>query len=91
MLTPKEFLITGFTEYCGHVLRQVADILGVQPLFKILEDINNVLGYVKKYQSGSREKSKIVNDMRITLVKFQNEYKLDKKNGGKGGIFSFFS
>ncbi len=88
---PKEFLITGFTEYCGHVLRQVIDILGVQPLFKILEDINNVLGYVKKYQSGSREKSKIVNDMRITLVKFQNEYKLDKKNGGKGGIFSFFS
>ena len=88
---PKEFLITGFTLYCNHVLHQIADILGVQPLFKILDDIEHVLGYVKKYQSGSREKSKIVNDMRITLVKFQAEYKMDKKKKGKGGIFSLFS
>lgn len=88
---PKEFLITGFTLYCNHVLHQIAGILGVQPLFKILDDIEHVLGYVKKYQSGSREKSKIVNDMRITLVKFQAEYKMDKKKKGKGGIFSLFS
>ena len=87
----KEFLITGFTQYCGHVLRKITDILGVQPMFKIMEDIDHVLGYVKKYQSGSREKSKIVNEMRITLVKIRTEYKMDEKKKGKGGLFSLFS
>lgn len=88
---PKEFLITGFVEYCAHVLKKVGEILGSHPLIKILEDIEKVLGYVKKYQAGSKEKSKIVNDMRNVTVKIYSEYKIDKKDGPKGGIFSLFS
>ncbi|NOX33809.1 MAG: DUF4388 domain-containing protein [Deltaproteobacteria bacterium] len=88
---PKEFLITGFTEYCAHVLKKVGDILGSQPLKKILDDIEKVLGYVKKYQAGSKEKSKIVNDMQNVIAKILSEFKIGKKSGSKGGIFSFFS
>ncbi|MCF6246352.1 MAG: DUF4388 domain-containing protein [Desulfobacula sp.] len=88
---PREFLINGFTEYCALVLHQVADILGANPLSSILSDIEKVLGYVKKYQAGSKEKSKIVNDMKIIISKIYSEYKIEKNKGRKGGIFSFFS
>ena len=57
--SPKEFLITGFAEYCSRVLEKVGEILGGHPLIKILDDIEKVLGYVKKYQAGSKEKNKI--------------------------------
>lgn len=85
---PKNFLINGFTDYCDQVLRQIGDILGAKPLGRILGNIENVLGYVKKYQAGSKEKSKIVNDMRVVLVKIQKKYQMPKK---KKGIFSIFS
>ena len=91
MEEPNEFFINGFTEYCLLVLRQVGDILGKHPLSKSLEDINNVLGYVTKYQAGSSEKNKIVNDMKNIIARVSSEFKLDKKAGGKKGLFSFLS
>ncbi len=84
----KDLLINGFTEYCSRVLKQIGDILGGRPLTGILKKIENVLGFVKKYQAGSREKSKIVNDMRIVLAKIRKQYQMPSK---KGGIFKFFS
>lgn len=88
---PKEFLITGFAEYCSHVLKKVGTILGGHPLSKILNDIEKVLGYVKKYQAGSKEKNKIVNDMKNVISEIHSEFKVDKKGSAKGGIFSLFS
>ncbi|CCK80570.1 DUF4388 domain-containing protein [Desulfobacula toluolica] len=88
---PKGFLILGFTEYCTQLLKKAGQILGSQPLIKILNDIENVLGYVKKYQAGSKEKSKIVNNMKNVIVQLSSEFKTDKKSGSKRGIFSFFS
>ncbi len=88
---PKEFLVNGFVEYCSLVLLKVGEILGSQPLVRILQDIDKVLGYVKKYQAGSNEKSKIVNDMKNTLSKISTEFKISKKSDSKGGIFSLFS
>lgn len=87
----REFLINGFTEYCAHTLDKVAELLGGQPLSRILMDIDNVLGYVKKYQAGSREKSKIVNDMRIVIEKIRSTHDVSKNPGKKSGFFSFFS
>jgi hypothetical protein len=91
MKDPKEFLIAGFTEYCGRVLEKVGGILGVQPLIKILEDIEKVLGYVRKYQAGSKEKTKIVNDMKHVLDHIQSKFKTEAGGRSKGGIFSIFS
>ncbi len=88
---PKELLISGFTEYCYHVLIQVGQILGAQPLVQILEGIEKVLGYVKKYQAGSIEKSQIVNEMKNVILNVQSEFETDKKNKPKGGIFNLFS
>ncbi len=88
---PKEFLISGFSEYCAHVLKKVGEILGSQPLFNILEGIEKVLGYVKKYQAGSKEKSKIVNDMKNVILEIHSEFEMDKKGKSKGGIFKLFS
>lgn len=91
MRDPKEFLITGFTEYCGRVLEKVGGILGAQPLIKILEDIEKVLGYVRKYQAGSKEKTKIVNDMKHALDHIQSKFKIEPGGRPRGGIFSIFS
>jgi hypothetical protein len=89
-LDPKEFLISGFIDYCTAVLKQVGAILGSYPLVKILDDVDNVLGYVKKYQSDSREKSKIVNDMKNVTLEIYSEFKMDKTDKPKGGFFKFF-
>ncbi len=86
---PKNLIISGFSEYCLLVLKKVGDILGTQPLFNILEGIDNVLGYVKKYQTGSQEKNKIVNDMKAVVAEIQSEFKMKKKS--KGGLFNLFS
>ena len=88
---PKEFLINAFTEYCTLTLERVAGILGAKPLSGILRDIDKVVGYVKKYQEGSKEKNKIVNEMKIITRKLRAKYDTDGKKGGKGGIFSLFS
>ncbi len=88
---PKELLISGFIEYCSRVLEKVGEILGSQPLIKVLDDIEKVLGYVKKYQAGSNEKSKIVNDMKHVIDKIQSKFKIDLRGRSKGGFFSMFS
>jgi hypothetical protein len=88
---PKEFLITGFAQYCACVLQKIGELLGSHPLIKILESIEKVLGYVKKYQAGSKEKNKIVNDMKNVIVEVHSKFKINKKGKSKGGIFSLFS
>ena len=88
---PKDFLISGFADYSFHVLKKVGEILGSQPLIKIIGDIEKVLGYVKKYQAGSKEKSKIVNDMKNVVEAINLEFQQGKKGNSRGGIFSLFS
>ena len=85
----KGFLIQGFVEYCSLVLEQVGRLLGAKPMIRILEDIQKVLGYVKKYQSGSKEKSRIVNDMGHIVTSLHQGYASGKKQGDKNGLFSF--
>jgi hypothetical protein len=87
----KEFLISGFADYSFQVLKKVGEILGSHPLVKILNDIEKVLGYVKKYQAGSKEKSKIVNDMTNVVESIQLEFKIDKKKLVNSSLFSLFS
>ncbi len=87
----KEFLISGFTEYCSEVLKKAGGILGVNPLIVILDDTEKVLGYVKKYQTGS-EKSIIVNSMRALIAAIRSEFNTEGKKVRPGkGIFSLFS
>ncbi len=87
----KDFLVAGFADYSFQVLKKVGDILGSTPLMKILNDIEKVLGYVKKYQAGSKEKSKIINDMYNVVEAINKKFKIDGKKSSKGGIFSLFS
>jgi len=87
----KDFLISGFSDYSFQVLKRVGEILGSNPLNKILNDIEKVLGYVKKYQTGSKEKSKIVNDMKSVIESIHLEFKIDKKSMSNSSLFSLFS
>ena len=87
----KDFLISGFADYSFQVLKRVGEILGSNPLNKILNDIEKVLGYVKKYQTGSKEKSKIVNDMKSVIESIHLEFKIDKKSMSNSSLFSLFS
>ena len=88
---PKDFLISGFSDYSFQVLKKVGDILGSNSLIKILDDIEKVLGYVKKYQAVSKEKSKIVNEMNNVVEAINLEFKITKKSQTKGRLFSLFS
>jgi len=88
----KEFLCAGFTEYCSEVLKKAGGILGVQLLAKVLDDIEKVLAYIEKHQTGSKEKHKIVNDLRQVIDKIRVKFNTDEKKGKPGkGFFSLFS
>ena len=88
---PIEFLISGFTEYCGLVLQETGELLGAQPLNRILKDIEKILDYVATYQTGSNEKEKIVNDMRHAIGGMRSVFNINKKSKKqKKGLFSFF-
>lgn len=87
----KEFLISGFSEYCTHVLNKVGEILGSQPMGTIVDGIEKVLGYVQKYQDSSKEKNKIIFDIKNIIGKIKSKFKTDKENRSKGGLFSLFS
>ena len=84
------FLINGFNEYCTHLLNNVADLLGLTPIQRIMQEVEKVIDYVNKYQSGSHEKSKIINDVKNLLIVVEARLK-DSELGKKGnsGIFSF--
>lgn len=90
----REFLISGFVEYCKIILKRVGKILGTGPLLKALEDIEKVLEYVRKYQAGSTGKDKMAIEMKAMLNALWSELKSDKSKTlkkTKRGIFSLFS
>ncbi|MBF0378342.1 MAG: DUF4388 domain-containing protein [Desulfamplus sp.] len=88
----KEILINGFNAYTTLVLRKVASILGMNPMQSILKEIENIIGYVKKYHAESLEKNRIVNDITdiINSMTSQKSGSESKKPKGKG-LFSLFS
>ncbi|MEA2082945.1 MAG: DUF4388 domain-containing protein [Thermodesulfobacteriota bacterium] len=84
------FLINGFNEYCTRLLNNVADILGITPIQRIMQEVEKVIDYVNKYQTGSHEKSKIVNDIKNILIIVEARLKDSKwEKRGNSGIFSF--
>jgi len=87
----KDFILSGFIDYCGQVLKNVGDILGAQPLSTILDDIEKILGYIRKYQAGSKEKDRIVNDMKTLMENVRSKFRITTKDKSKKGLFSFFS
>lgn len=87
---PKDFMISGFTEYCGCVLEKVGGILGIQPLLKIIDDIEKILDFLKKYQTSSKAKTKIENNMKHIISVIQSKFKMDPKTRPKKGFFSLF-
>lgn len=87
---PREFLISGFSDYVLKVLKKVGTILGASPMEKIIDDIEKVLGYVEKYQTGSMGKHRIVNEMKDVITTIMIDFKIKKKTGKKG-VFSLFS
>ncbi|SMC69116.1 protein of unknown function [Desulfocicer vacuolatum DSM 3385] len=85
------FLISGFSEYCGLVLQATGDLLGTQPLNNSLKDIEKILDYVATYQTDSKGKEKIVNDMTRIIELLRSHFNIDKKSKkNKKGWFSFF-
>ncbi len=88
----KELIISGFIEYCEQVLISVGKIIGSSPLMKTLNDIEKVLGYVQTYQTGSKEKDRIVIDMKTAMDGIRSQFNAGKRQGKPPkGIFSLFS
>ncbi|MBF0301571.1 MAG: DUF4388 domain-containing protein [Desulfamplus sp.] len=88
----KEILINGFNSYTTLVLKKIAAILGMNPMQTILQEIENIIGYVKKYHAESLEKNRIVNDVTdiISGMTSQQGGSAQKRTKGKG-FFSLFS
>jgi hypothetical protein len=82
----KAFLIKGYTQYCSQILKKVGSILGERPLNKVLDDIDHQLG--EKYQTGSKDIKKIVDDMGTLIGSMRFEA---QEGESKKGFFSFFS
>ncbi len=87
----KEILINGFNAYTTLVLRKIASILGMNPMHTILQEIENIIGYVKKYHTESLEKNRIVNDVTDIVNSMVSQHAGDKKRAKGKGIFSLFS
>ncbi|MBI9090244.1 MAG: DUF4388 domain-containing protein [Desulfobacterium sp.] len=88
----KELIISGFIAYCEQVLIRVGKILGAQPLTKTLNDIEKVLGYVQKYQTGSKEKDRIVIDMKTAMDGIRSQFNIGKKQDKpRKGFLSLFT
>ena len=88
----KEFLISGFINYSEQILERAGVILGVKPLEKTLKDIESVLEYIRKYQTGSEEKDRIVNDVKAMLRRIRSRFNIQNtKDKSKKGFLSFFS
>lgn len=58
------FLIEAFAFYCIQILTKTHEILGSYPLQNILNDVTEVINYIKKYQEHSVIKNKIIEQMR---------------------------
>ncbi len=86
----KTFFIQGSCDYCTKVLIRVGDILGNRPLSAILEDIEKILAYVRKYQAESNEKDPIVSQMNTVLSDIRSRFGTDPRPPKKG-LFSLFS
>ncbi|SLM27977.1 conserved hypothetical protein [Desulfamplus magnetovallimortis] len=87
----RDMLLEGFSSYTTLLLEKIAEILGMKPVQGILTEIENIIGYVKKYHTDSREKNRIVNDVSTIINTIQSNQKGDQKKSRKSkGIFSFF-
>ena len=86
----KEILINGFNAYTTLVLRNIADILGMNPTQTILKDIESIVGYVKKYHTESLEKNRIVNDIKDIVNSMTSQHGISEPRRIKGKS-SFFT
>ena len=88
----REFLTAGFIAWCRLILKKAGGILGGQPLDNTLKDIEKIMGYISKYQSGSEEKDQIVTDIKTLIRQTREEFSIvEAPEKQKKGLFSFFS
>lgn len=88
----KEILINGFNGYTTLVLKKITGILGNNPMQSILKEIENIIGYVKKYHAESSEKNRIVNDITNIISSMTSNNGSSEQTRTKGkGLFSFFN
>jgi len=84
----RESVFNAFNMYCVIVLKKIEKILGTSPLQKITEEIEKIIGYVKKYHTDSSEKNRIVNDVNNIIAEIKS--KSAGRRGRKKGLFSLF-
>jgi len=71
----------------GYTLANVWCIF-TNPIGKIIDEIEKIIGYVKKYHPESLEKNRVVNDISNSLADI--DPKSTGKSGKKKGLFSLF-
>ncbi|MBI4794072.1 MAG: DUF4388 domain-containing protein [Deltaproteobacteria bacterium] len=60
-------LIDSFNGLCHHLLARTIPLVARDAIYDIIQEIDKVLEYVKKYPGSSMEKDKIISDMRNVL------------------------
>jgi hypothetical protein len=85
----RERLTDGFNGLCRAILKEVAALLGLNPVRRVLEEIQTLIGIVRKYHSDSEEKNQIVNDITAIVAEIRSgDGNRDK--GSSRGLFSMF-
>ena len=85
------FLVDCLSTLLQLVLQKEVDLLGIQMTNKTLEEINQILSYVREYQEESSETMKVVYEIETIIEKVAQGLDLKKGSQGKsGGVFSIF-
>lgn len=81
------FLVESFNRYVLNILEQVPDILGRQPTRQMMEEIEKVLPYLKRYLRDLAGKHNISDDIRKITARVEQGLS-DKEKSKSDGFFS---
>lgn len=80
------FLVESFNRYVLNILEQVPDILGRQPTRQMMEEIEKMLPYLKRYLKDLAGKANVTDDIRKITARVEQGLS-DQEEGKSGGFF----
>ncbi len=86
----RSFLINSFNEFIVNIIEQAQGILGTKITTNMLDEIDDLLGYMDKYQTGSSDRDRILTTVKAILGKAQQQVTQRDKDRQKGGLLNLF-
>ncbi|MCB2180466.1 MAG: DUF4388 domain-containing protein [Desulfobulbaceae bacterium] len=82
-------LIDGLNGLCHYLLSKTTPLVEQHLMYEIIQEIDQVIDYVREYQKDSIEKDKIISDMKNVLDDTIKQVQSAAAGKNKKGLFSF--